>query len=151
MLHIYVTYITNPPHPHMTQQSPLAPTHLRFFSYYAKVDVHNCTGVVCCFCWRLSTAPEMTPTEVIIVQALNLHHSTNKYAASQRTLCQDVGKMQFLQFCKYRNMIWVTFTVLYVVFRTGFANSYLHRHLELSGIKYREVCRKTIPAPRPRF
>ena len=81
---------TNTSHPHTTQKSPPAPTHLMFFPYYAKVDTHNCAGVVCCFCWRLSTAPMMSRTEVIIVAGTaNLHHSAHKYAVSVRSNCQD--------------------------------------------------------------
>lgn len=81
---------TKTSHPHTTQKSPPAPTHLMFFPYYAKVDMHNCTGVVCCFCWRLSTAPMMSRTEVIIVAGTaNLHRSAHKYAVSVRSNCQD--------------------------------------------------------------
>lgn len=49
-------------HTPTTQQSPLAPTHLMFSSYYVKMDTHNCAGTVCCFCWRLSAAP-MSPQQ----------------------------------------------------------------------------------------
>lgn len=57
------------PSPHTTQQPPPTPTQLMFFPYYVKVDTHNCAGVVGCFCWPSSTAPVMSLTEAIDVQA----------------------------------------------------------------------------------
>lgn len=47
-----------PPHLHMTQQSPLRLPHISGSSHYGKVDMCNCAGVVCCFGWWLSAAPE---------------------------------------------------------------------------------------------
>lgn len=81
---------THTSHPHRAQQSPLGPTHLMFFPYYVQMDMHNCAGVVCCFCWRLSTAPMKSPTEAIIVAGTtNLYRSARKYAVSVRSYCQD--------------------------------------------------------------
>lgn len=48
--HIPPHFGTHSSHPHTTQESPLAPTHLMFPPRYVKTDVHNCAGVVCCFC-----------------------------------------------------------------------------------------------------
>lgn len=76
-------------HTPTTQQSPLAPTHLMFSSYYVKMDTHNCAGTVCCFCWRLSAAP-MSLTEVITVAGTtNLHRSIPKYVVSVRSSSRD--------------------------------------------------------------
>lgn len=58
----------------MTQQPALRLPHISGSSHYAEVDLYNCAGVVCCFGWRLSAAPDRPDH---CVETVNLHYRTN--------------------------------------------------------------------------